>query len=225
MNTSEKGKHFKSALDMNGQTKSQILHSRIHLRDKTNHCYRCGKSFKVKVSLHGYFKRHKERGRPLHCDKCDESFKQKVQLQNHSSTHTKERLYNCQQDKTSFYLFIYLFILRHVQAHAGAKPCHCNHCGKSFTRSDHLSVHLRFQTEDKRYHCDKCANSFRQKAHLQNHLRTHNGEKPYHCKHCKNHLVILLPFQSMYEYTLEQNFTTGITVESRSDNRIVCQSI
>ena len=110
MNTSEKGKHFKSALDMNGQTKSQILHSRIHLRDKANHCYRCGKSFKVKVSLHGYFKRHKERGRPLHCDKCAESFKQKVQLQNHSSTHTKERLYNCQQDKTSFYLFIYLFI-------------------------------------------------------------------------------------------------------------------
>ena len=46
-------------------------------------------------------------------------------------------------------------------------------CGKTFSKSYNLVVHMRMHEDVRPFHCSLCDQTFRQKAHLQRHETTH----------------------------------------------------
>ena len=66
------------------------------------------------------------------------------------------------------------------------KPFECQVCGKSFTRREHLKVHVITHTDEKPFECKVCGRMFSRKDYLRGHLKTHEGAKPFKCETCGN---------------------------------------
>ena len=62
----------------------------------------------------------------------------------------------------------------------------CNSCGKSFTRSGSLNLHIKTVHEGQRsYKCDSCGKSFTESGSLKQHIKTlHEGQRNYKCDSC-----------------------------------------
>ena len=62
----------------------------------------------------------------------------------------------------------------------------CEHCGKSFSRANHLKSHIHTVHEGhKDYKCESCGKLFFRAGALKKHIhRLHEGHKDYKCESC-----------------------------------------
>lgn len=64
------------------------------------------------------------------------------------------------------------------------KKFECKYCGKKFTKSGHMTAHIRSHTSEKPYTCAVCLKAFSLKSTLIAHVRIHTGVRPYECSEC-----------------------------------------
>lgn len=90
--------------------------------------------------------------------------------------------YKCQECGKSFTRSSHL--TDHVRVHTGERPFGCDRCWQTFARVSSLRLHARIHTGEKPFPCDQCPKTFLRSTSLIEHLRIHTGERPFQCDKC-----------------------------------------
>ncbi|KRT82317.1 zinc-finger associated domain containing protein, partial [Oryctes borbonicus] len=75
-------------------------------------------------------------------------------------------------------------LTRHLKIHNPIKPHACKICYKRYARLEQLTTHMNIHMGVKPHVCEICFKGFNQISNLKDHMRTHNGEKPFLCSTC-----------------------------------------
>ncbi|XP_038871143.1 zinc finger and SCAN domain-containing protein 31-like [Salvelinus namaycush] len=88
-----------------------------------------------------------------------------------------QRVYRCRECGKCFSFSCQLEV--HMRWHTKERPFSCSVCRKGFTTISMLRRHHRIHTGEKPFRCHICGKCFNQSAHLNTHFKIHPGERPH----------------------------------------------
>jgi len=177
-------------------------HLRSHMDQKPFRCLHCPKSFRKKGNLAKHLRSHL-RQKTFRCKHCGKVFNSRTEFSSHLKTHEAPSCFHCNRILTPSRLqktvntagpikqptcstCIKAFVQsptlggKHLpmlssgnRAQTAKKPFKCRHCGKSFTRRNLLTKHVRTRTLERPYKCIRCCKAFASSAKMAAHLRLH----------------------------------------------------
>ena len=167
---------------------SRSTHNKRHHSGKLTGpfiCEICGEVYQNIAGLNTHKRKHTDHF--IRCNKCNFIAKSPEALKMHKMKHTptvKQLKCVCKVCGKAFSGSPNLAV--HVRnVHMGEKSFKCDICGKRFFRSNNMETHRRIHF-DVTIPCSFCGRGFKTKNSLKRHTQTHTGEKNFVCHIC-NH--------------------------------------
>ncbi|XP_064099772.1 oocyte zinc finger protein XlCOF15-like [Macrobrachium nipponense] len=90
-------------------------------------------------------------------------------------------------------------VIVEVGIHKEENQFTCPECGRGFSQSQKLQVHMMGHTGEQPYTCDECQRSFSSSSSLKAHLRNHPREKSFNCTVCEKNFFSATWSQKAHE--------------------------
>ncbi|XP_065088678.1 zinc finger protein 271-like isoform X2 [Ochlerotatus camptorhynchus] len=159
-------------------------------KEKKFVCQVCSRGFQRLEHLERHIKIHIPSEKKFECTQCHKKFNRKDNLRSHMKIHKKDPEEEMANKQT--HLCVYCGrgfsnssnLIVHMRRHTGERPYKCDICDKGFPRSSDLQCHRRTHTGEKPCLCTICGKGFSRSNKLVRHMRIHTGARPYSCTYC-----------------------------------------